>query len=514
MSMVSLATAVAALVLGCLGTAATAGTSPIPDTIAFAPGTPLLDNPATPGKRGTPSILRLTLRAYDANGNILPPSPSNPIYVKVYGAAAGVISPSQQRLTSGTTATFNYTGQYFRNNLTVEAWIYDSKAGIPADEPGAVQGGYAIGVTQIVPRTRLTCNCGSETFSLNALPGDAPPNQFVIHAAVGYVNPATAARNYQGYTVDTGSLGLLTPLLELPPTQPAPTANAAVIGPGPAGVQYYTSSGKIYKGYFYLAPVTFETTDGAVQTIPTAVLAVNRHGECKEPKTESCRWDPPSKPPRLHYLGVGFDREHREQGKRLFASPAYNAFLNIKPWRGEQVITQGYILSRSAPNVTLGLTAANTRPFAANLFRLDREAKFPGEWKSIRGCFSFPRISTSAFCGHMLLDVGIDEMLLRLDPSKIPSGAAQASDGRSYVPQSVEMMVTAGSDTAPVLQYSFKMKYLGPPEHRTSVRPEYAQWVAPPPDGGISFNTGIAPLTKHDYMYNSQCGEVGFGSQQ
>jgi hypothetical protein len=52
-------------------------------------------------------------------------------------------------------------------------------------------------------------------------------------------------------------------------------------------------------------------------------------------------------------------------------------------------------------------------------------------------------------------DVAINQMYKRLDHKAIPSGASmKASDGSHYVPQSTEMMVTAGSEgSSPALSY-------------------------------------------------------------
>ena len=244
--------------------------TPVPDTVSFTPAVPTLDNPITPDARpdagfdasASHSVLTIKVVAYDAAGMPLEPSESNPLYIQVYGAPPGVLTPTNPVLTSGDTVTFDYSGDYFLNNMTVEAWIYDPLAGIPAGEPGAVQGGYAIGVTQIAHQHRPVCNYGSQNFTLTALSGHVPPAQFVVNEAVGYGDPSKAT--FSGYTVDTGSLGLLTPLSELPTPQPTPTAGGPVIGPGPFGQQYYDSSGNAFSGYYYLAPVTFQTDRGTV----------------------------------------------------------------------------------------------------------------------------------------------------------------------------------------------------------------------------------------------------------
>src|SRR5208283_980149 len=97
------------------------------------------------------------------------------------GSGTAVVSPSQQIVTSGNSATFTYSGDAFPNNLTVEAWIYDPAAGIPAGETGAVVGGYAIGVTQIVGQNQRPCS-PYQTTSYTITPGSVPPNSFTMEA--------------------------------------------------------------------------------------------------------------------------------------------------------------------------------------------------------------------------------------------------------------------------------------------------------------------------------------------
>lgn len=219
--------------------------------------------------------------------------------------------------------------------------------------------------------------------------------------------------------------------------------------------------------------------------------------------------------PSLHYMGVGFNRESLVAGS-LFGSPANNAFLNVVDSTGTEV-SQGYILAQNAPNVTLGITQADASRFAANIITLAPNSSLPGEWDYMRGCFSFPELSGSDLCGSLLLDVGINQMYLGLDHKAIPKGTStKASDGSYYVPQNVEMMVTAGNEgSPPALSYHFFMPNFGPPPPGPppSGAPTFGQWV-PPSTTGTFFNTGITPLTLDDYMYDSQCGQVGFATQQ
>ena len=177
------------------------------------------------------------------------------------GSGTAVVSPSQQIATSGNSATFTYSGAAFPNNLTVEAWIYDPAAGIPTGEPGADNGGYAIGVTQIVgqPTTMLLSDpsgrCDQQLYdcsildaarSFQAASGDwlcrftDSRTKCVFHLYGRYRVDGHAAANNR-FAVDS----------------PNPGRDRRADQPGPAGTQYYDSSGLTFSGYYYLAPVTF-----------------------------------------------------------------------------------------------------------------------------------------------------------------------------------------------------------------------------------------------------------------
>jgi hypothetical protein len=135
----------------------------VPDTISFSPAVPSLNNPVALDLAASQAASTFTIgfTAYNAQGVPIIPSANNPLTIVVYGipptgSGTPVVSPSQQSVTSGNSATFIYST--FPNNLTVETWICDPAAGIPAGEPGAVNGGYAIGVTQIVGQNQRPCS--------------------------------------------------------------------------------------------------------------------------------------------------------------------------------------------------------------------------------------------------------------------------------------------------------------------------------------------------------------------
>jgi hypothetical protein len=253
--------------------------------------------------------------------------------------------------------------------------------------------------------------------------------------------------------------------------------------------------------------VTFQTTNGTAQTIPLEILAVNR-GYCSGDKKLSC-WTNGPPAPTLHYLGVGFDREGLVAGS-LFLSPAQNAFINLHDASNGADISQGYSLSVTSQGITLGLTDANTAGY--NTLALSPSTTTVGEWTTMPGCFSFPALSPTQYCGALLLDVGIQEMFL--NPSTTPTPAAASvtgSDGINYVPAGTQMTITVRTPGgASPLSYTIEIPNNGPsPATATPIgaAPLYAQWVTP---AANFINTGRDPIILYNYFYDAQCGQVGF----
>jgi hypothetical protein len=498
---------------------ATPTSTPVPDTISFSPAVPSLNNSAGPGP-GVPqaaATFTIGFTAYNAQGVPITPSASNPLTIVIYGippAGSGpaVVSPSQQTVTSGNSATFTYSGDAFPNNLTMEAYIYDSAAGIPTGAPGAVSGGYAIGVTQIVAQNPQPCSYltpqAAATNSYTIVPSSEPPDPFKLQAAIGYAtSPTPVPSAFSTYTVDTGSMGTLLPITDLPATAPTPSATGPLIGPGPAGTQYYDSSGLTFSGYYYLAPVTFQTTTGNALTIPIEVLAVNASctGLNCTSATATNDWES------LRYMGVGFDREGLVAGS-LFLSPAQNAFINLTDSDNGADISQGYGLSVTSQGITLGLTDANTAGY--NTMALTPSTTYVGEWNTMPGCFSFPELSSTQYCGTLLLDVGIPEMFLNPSTTPIPAAAATiGSDGYLYVPAKTQMTITVGTTggVSP-LSYTMQIPNTGPSATvtPTGAEPSYAEWAGTTPPSANFINTGRDPIVAYNYFYDAQCGQVGF----
>jgi hypothetical protein len=267
---------------------------------------------------------------------------------------------------------------------------------------------------------------------------------------------------------------------------------ANVHGPGAEGQKYYDSSGFIFTGHYYLAPVSLELSDQTyVQTNPILVLAIDgahcdgAHLGCKPPK------------PDLHYLGVGFNRNTTGPGD-LFDSPSENASLQLTDALNGTDINQGYVLSKN--KVTMGITAANSAGF--NLVTLDPNP-VAGDWLPERGCYQFTTlIGSPQFCGNLLLDVGIAEMFLDLSFDQRPTGSY---DSNNKVPDGVGMNIQAGLAGQPAMSYNFTA--VQPPTPPTGPAPTFVRWDDVK---NVFVNTGRRALLNFDYLYSGQCGEVGF----
>jgi hypothetical protein len=453
---------------------ATPTSTPTTSVITFSPGVLVLNNPipgASAASLGSPTPITVDLTAYDSKGNILSPTFANPIHVHVYGAPDGVITPVETTVTSGTAVNLTYSGGFFPNNIELAAWIKDPS------------GGEALGTTLFIQKNRPPCTHGANTYDVDMLA--TVPNPIQVNAVVGADNPTTA--DFADFTIDTGSLGVIVPKKEL-------VMGSNVHGPGAPGQKFYDSSGLIFTGNYYLAPVSVELKDHTfVQTNPILVLGID--GVHCDPLHKGCV--PPSKP-NLHYLGVGFDRNSTGPGD-LFDSPAENAFLELTDAQNGTDINQGYILS--VDGVTLGITTVNSTGFS--LVTLDPNTTTQGDWEAEPGCYQFATLSGNPqFCGSLLLDVGIDQMFIDLSFDKRPAGSF---DSNNRVPSGVGIRILAGDKSSPAMSYDFTAVQL--PTAPAGPAPTYVQWVN---ISSVFVNTGRRPLLSFNYLYSGQCGQVGF----
>jgi hypothetical protein len=414
----------------------------------------------------------VNITAYDQQGNVLQPSPGNPLYVEVYGAPPGAITPTSVQLTSGTAVQFTYNGSYIPHNIELAAWIADSSRSA------------ALGTTLFVPRNRPPCTGGS-SFDLKVITN--VPNPTRVHAVVGADTPEPS--QFKKFTMDTGSLGTLVTKADL-------VMGANVHGPGAVGQKFYDSSGYVFTGNYYLAPVSLELTDGSyVQTNPILVLAVSGvhchsgYSKCVAPRAAE-----------LHYLGVGFSRNSTGPGD-LFDTPSENALLELTDAQNGTDINEGYILSSNG--VTAGLTPGNSSGFSA--YQLSNNT-VAGDWNPMPGCYQFTSLDGQPqFCGNVLLDIGIAEMFLDLSSGLRPAGSFNPTNGN--VPANLGMNILVGDKNSPVMSYNFTTVNKG--DQPVGAAPSYTQWVN---IDNVFVNTGRRALLAYDYLYSGQCGEVGFKS--
>src|ERR1700727_2908270 len=169
-------------------------------TVVFKPAVVKAINPTTAGGSVKPQVLHLHVSAYDAFGNLITPSNNNPITIKVYGAPAGVISPTSISITSGSALTLAYNGKFFPNPITIEA--YTANNGV---------GGQAIGVTQILQKNKPPCAYNAQDFTIPfdcgsqvdpACANDNLTTGLRVIGAIGYNNPTQ--QDLQDFTIDTG----------------------------------------------------------------------------------------------------------------------------------------------------------------------------------------------------------------------------------------------------------------------------------------------------------------------
>ena len=454
------------------GTEATSSSSA--SQITFSPSVITLNNPTGDYRAAFTNSTRVTvaMTVYDSEGNVVQPSPSNPLNINVYGAPTGVITPTQVTLTSGTSATFTYNGGAFPNNMELAAWMNDPQSG-----------GASLGTTLFIHANQQPCSYGTANFNLH-MESNAP-NEVKVRAIVGSDNPQQS--QLKTFTLDTGSLGVLVTKSNL-------VMGSTVHGPGAPGQKFYDSSGFVFTGNYYLAPVSVELEDGTfVQSNPILVLAIDGvhcqtgYKKCVQPGA-----------PDLRYLGVGFDRNSTGVGD-LFDSPSENAFLELTDAQNGTDINSGYVLSDSG--VKVGITSTNASGF--NTVSLTPNSAVPGDWNPVPGCYQFTTLSGNPqFCGNLLLDVGISEMFIDLPFDQRPPGSYGTNN---RVPDDVGMQIQAGAMNQPAMNYSFTA--VQPPQRPTGPAPTYAQWVSSP---NIFVNTGRRPLLVFDYYYSGQCGQVGF----
>jgi len=499
--------------------AASTSTGPsVAQSIVFSAPT-TLTNPTSPSATSASESLTIPFTVYGAAGTAVMSSVARPVTISIYDAPTGSItttpagvgtSPIVVTVSRGSSFSLSYNGSYLSRPLTVTAAERLASTNTCTNTTSR-----AIGTTTLSlanpPSTLGTAsyttptNCHSGTSGSACATLNVDTRGLSLMAAVGYgasvpssPAPATAPTDGQlaSYTVDTGSIGTMVPYTQLGPDS---------VGPGPAAMKYYDSSGNEFVGYIYLAPVTLQMGASQATSVPIRVLAVlssacHVSSKCKSPPAFSG----------FRYLGVGFDRGGTSTADP-FASPRDNAFLAIEPPTG-QTMSQGYLLSGSS--ITTGITSADSTGFS--LETMSASSSVPGDWLGAPACVSFATPAPPAatpVCGSMLLDVGIPQMYITFSSrsSKPPVVAGG-------LPANQMISITAPNASSPVLSYSFSSGPVsgGSQPPAIGMAPSFVGMSVAPggsPTGfiGLVFiNTGRHVLFENQYLFDAQTGQVGF----
>ena len=195
-------------------------------------------------------------------------------------------------------------------------------------------------------------------------------------------------------------------------------------------------------------------------------------------------------------IGIGFDRNQDSPGARRHD---VNPFLELPAMQAGRM-RRGYLLGGEA--VTLGLSDAVAAGFG--LIRLPPGSTAAEGWATPPGCF---RIAQGPVrCGRILVDTGLDRMLIGLPPPQRPAGIT-APDGRSLrpgVPIAIGLPRLDGAG-AGSLDYRFTTGDSPDPEPPA---PASVTWVGAP--RGAFLNTGRRLLRRLDYLYDATAGLIGF----
>ncbi len=443
-------------------------------TMTISPTVIVLNNPTTRWSCNHSQQIELTVKVTDRAGHAILPSRRQPIVLNIYQPHRGPLRPIAARITSPTdpSATFTYDGSYFANPMILTATMGDASAS-----------------TSIVPRNRFD-------------PGRCPAG--VGHLAIPYDNPMQTlergfsvavsvggGRWHSGVELDTGSTGLVIDRRSLGPQ---------AIGPGEPGSREYYPSGYKIVGNYWLTPVTIAIPDAArgpkpvAMTVPIEVFGIDKV-ECGS-NVKTCK--PPTDQQKaiasFSLMGIGFDRGGAPPTNNPFLQPEDVVYGRIRP---------GYVISPD--EVDIGLDAANTTE-KFQYIALDPSVDRYGDWSGANGCFRFPGASAK-FCGSMLLDTGIGQMIFAVAKGKRPSTVVDPSN-QALLKPGTAVDISSPTESPLALSYGFTYQ---PHAAAATVDPTLIRWAAPPATmPPVFFNIGRSPLARFDYLYDARCGQVGF----
>jgi len=280
---------------------------------------------------------------------------------------------------------------------------------------------------------------------------------------------AIDGKRYVG-VMDTGSTGVMLSAKRLPGYRRETAAQY------PLGWEFLSSSKRLWVGRWIPKQINFLDARGAVLATATVpVLAVERETICPLYDEKKDRAECPHKKlhpasPDIHYVGVGFGREHDGQPQ---GTPDKNPLLNITSINGTPVklgtMCSGYIIQTQGVHV--GLTPSITKGFAYT--KLSCPAP-PDQ----RNCSQAPICvsvnGSSCAPGSVLVDTGIAQMYLSVPGLPLKAGPDPQSQTRCILQNGNQVTVRFGAPNAMAF-YSFVVDQLSPMQPPKVFLPGYVQ---------------------------------------
>lgn len=302
--------------------------------------------------------------------------------------------------------------------------------------------------------------------------------------------------------VDTGSVGVLVSRDLL-----GPSARAT----GETGAREFNSSGRVYQGRYYRTTVELHGRDGTAITVPLRVLAVDALA-CDQARTHNCT--PSSRVRNFVFLGVGFDRPpflNPPAVVRDALGPPDNPFLQLAAMDQGRT-PRRYTLARD--RVVLGAADADVAGF--RLTSLPGQSglagnTLPSDWNRVRATYALSgpapgeRFAPPGDTVPLLVDTGVEYMILTVPPARRPPDLAQPGSEGLKSGIDVEVAVSARSaEDPPALTYRFRTGAQPAP----AGAPTRVRWGQN--GDAYQINTGSNLLNAYDYLYDSDRGLIGF----
>jgi hypothetical protein len=323
--------------------------------------------------------------------------------------------------------------------------------------------------------------------------------------------------------VDTGSTGIAIRRDTIGQNTPAQN-------PPKNNYLYYNSSGNLMCGSWVQTDVTLSDSKGTRVTVPSLpVLAVDFTCQVPPPLPDNpCQTCTPGAltgtGPAM--LGVGFDRGADMGG------PQQNAFLQLQQMNAG-TMQRGYIITSEW--IQLGITPHDLDGFQFVKLSPNGPDSSGYDWQQAPGCVSITGGGVTApgqnVCGKVLMDTGVDRMYLSYVPASAPqfqpplppSGniwecCGTGKELRPCIPREPLCRVNGGQGASVTVTWpatpQFSYTARAPQQFRANgTNPIFAHVnpAATPPDGAPVFvNTSRQMLFTADYLYDAQCGRVGF----